>query len=106
MADGYDAAVKRLTRHVSGRQPRPPAYFCWEPQVCIKSSWNFHSIIGKCIKINVVSVYFSVTTLFTYKTTFEVTDPPARASHHVMAMGGTVPYFIDLGNREMKSGWF
>ena len=58
------------------------------------SSWNFHSIIGKCIKINVVSVHFSVTTLFKYKTTFEVTDPPARA------------YFIVLGNREMKSDWF
>ena len=80
--------------------------FCWEPQVCIKSSWNFHSIMGKCIKINVASVHFSVNTLFKYKTTFEVTDPPARASHHVMAMGGTVPYFIDLWNREMKSDWF
>ena len=91
---------------VSVRPPRPPAHFCWEPQVCIKFSWNFHSIIGKCIKINVVSVHFSVTTLYIYKTTFEVTDPPARASHHVMAMGGTVPYFIDLGNREMKSDWF
>ena len=90
-------------RSVSGRPPWPPAHFCWEPQVCIKSSLNFHSIIGKCIKINVVSVHFSVTTLFKYKTTFEVTDPPARASHHVMAKGGTVPYFIDLGNREIKS---
>ena len=91
---------------VSGRPPRPPAHFCWEPQVCIKSSWNFLSIIEKCIKINVVRVHFSVTTLFKYKTTFEVTDPPARASRHVMTMGGTVPYFIDLGNREMKSDWF
>ena len=51
-------------------------------------------------------IHFSVTTLFKYKTTFEVADPPARASHHVMAMGGTVPYFIDLGNREMKSDWY
>ena len=50
-----------------------------------------------------VYIHFSVNTLFKYKTTFKVTDPPARASHHVMAMGGTVPYFIDLGNREMKS---
>ena len=50
-----------------------------------------------------MSVHFSVTTLLKYKTTLEVTDPPARASHHVMAMGGTVPYFIALGNREMKS---
>ena len=75
---------------VSGRPPRPPAHFCWEPQVCIKSSWNFQSIIGKCIKINVESVHFSVTTLFKNKTTFEVTGPPARAYHHVMAMGGTV----------------
>ena len=64
--------------------------------MCIKSSCNFHSIIGKCIKVNVVSVHFSVTTLFTYKTKFEVTDPPTRASHHVMAMGGTVPYFITI----------
>ena len=47
-----------------------------------------------------MSVHFAVTTLFKYKTTFEVRDPPARSSHHVMALGGTVPYFIDLGH-----GW-
>ena len=41
--------------------------------------------------------------MFKYKTTFELTDSPARAFRHVMAMGGTVPYFIDLGSREMKS---
>ena len=34
------------------------------------------------------------------------TDPLARAFHHVTVMGGTVPYFIDLGNSEMKSYWF
>ena len=60
-------------------------------------------MIGKCTKIDVVSVQFLVTDLFEYKTTFEVTDPPARAFHHVTAMGGTVPYLIDLGKSQMKS---
>ena len=98
--------VHVFMNRIGSAPPRPLAHFCWEPQVCIKSSCNFHTIIGKCIKTNVVSVHFSVTTLFKYKTTFEVTDPPARAFHHVMAMDGTVPHFIDLGNREMKSDWF
>ena len=92
---------------VSGRPPWPSAHFCWEPQVCIKSSWNFHSIIGKCIKINVVSVHFSVTTLFKHKMTFETLPraPPTMLwlwaePSHALSIWGTVkwsPTDLNLG---------